>query len=130
MVLLSQKAWAAKVSMPILSIAVYILCLVSVRSVEQLFYSALLFSPVLAIGAWLLFVPAQIEAHEGEPFFTVIRWRSSTQIPISEIDSIQRQISIFDTLRLKSGAKILYIADAGNRYLRSQIRKDRVDQAT
>jgi hypothetical protein len=95
-----------------------------------LFYSALLLSPVLAIGAWLLFVPVQIKAHQEESFFTVIRWRSSTRLPISEIDSIQRKISILATLRLKSGAKIMYIADAGNRHLLHQFRKDRVDQAT
>ena len=123
MVLLSQKAWAAKITLPSLFIGIYLLCVTTVHSWSQFFYNAGFVFPLLAVGMWLLLVPVQIKAVNGEPFITLIRWRSVTQVPIEEIDYVQRQISVFDTLQLKSGERYLYITYEGNEHLRAQYSK-------
>jgi hypothetical protein len=128
--LLSQKAWAARVYCPAICIYGYVMLLWHPQSAKQFFISAIIFLPLLVAGLWLVFVPVEIKANKDDSFVTIWGWRSSTQISLRDIDFVQRRVSIFDTLRLKSDVKIMYIADAGNKHLRNQFRKGQIDQAT
>lgn len=127
--LLSQKAWAARVYCPAICIYGYVLLLWHPQSAMQFFTFVIIFLPLFVAGLWLIFIPVEIKANKDDPFVTILRWRSSTQISLRDIDFVQRRVSIFDTLRLKSDVKITYITDAGNKHLRNQFRKDRVDHS-
>ena len=81
-------------------------------------YREVLFAPAILFAAWSLVVPMAVEAEEGVPILTVIGWLSTVQIPFEEIAYLKRGISVFDTLVLRSGRKIVYITDAGNKHLR------------
>ena len=119
-ILFSDEAWAAKVTIPITAIVFYIWMLISASTVRFFIARAILYSPFLAIALWGIFVPWEVEVNESESFLTVINWRSSIQIQLSDIAYIQRRISVFDTIKTKSGKKFLYITCRANKALRTE----------
>jgi hypothetical protein len=115
---ISTKVYAVKLYMPFMIFVGSTFLMMDKPTWSQFMYREVLFAPAILFAAWSLVVPMAVEAEEGVPILTVIGWLSTVQIPFEEIAYLKRGISVFDTLVLRSGRKIVYITDAGNKHLR------------
>jgi hypothetical protein len=118
-ILLSDEAWAIKVTMPLICLAFCVWMLIDSSTIHLFLNRSILFAPFFAMAVWAIIVPSEIEVNENESFLTVINWWSSIRVPLRDIDYVARRISVFDTLKIKSGKKILYITCKANKNLLS-----------
>jgi hypothetical protein len=114
----SQQVIAVKFSCPLLlAVNSCFLQFSDFKTFNMFFYRLVIVIPLLAIAAWSIFVPQLVHSDEGTDVLTVVGWRTSEKIAFEDVAYIQRRISVFDSLVLKSGRRILYISDEANRHL-------------
>lgn len=115
--LLSDEAWATKATGPAILIVSYLWMVMSAATLTVFIHRVVAFLPLLAMALWGIFIPFEVEAKKGEDFITLINWGHSIRIPLEDVEYIDRRISIFDTLKIKSGRKFLYITCRENKHL-------------
>jgi hypothetical protein len=93
---------------------------INLHPLSQFIASTIILSPIVFLGLWFLLVPVDVDVNTADSSIAVIRWRSLMRVPFTDIDRVKVGISVFDTLWLKSGKKIIYVAHKGNKSLRGQ----------
>ena len=121
MVLKSQNTIAAKVTIPAISLCFCTWVLIRAFSLGTFLFSLLALLPLVAIALWLVWIPYQIEVVANDKAISIVRWGSSIYVSVAEVESVSPLISVFYTLRLKSGKKIVYIDDPISRGLRERL---------